>query len=233
MFSLIDEIVITESNQDGFETILNITNERDAPVKAVIHGPLRSGKSTVAQARGRSRDLLSGKKVQYAHISELVSFFNLGDVGEKYLEQAGAVDALILDGIDASLIADEVATQLCKLLILSRNDQKVDTLIISDLEPSELDASELGQALEGFSKIAVEPLNAEGLITFAHKMILRYKDENAEAPSLDEGAIRYISGTFAHSAQDVRNAIRYLMTGGIFGNESIVSVNEVMHVLNN
>ena len=57
MRQLSDDIVMTEGNA-AFQEVMGAL-AAEAPVRLVLCGPAGSGKTTVLQARGRERDLLS------------------------------------------------------------------------------------------------------------------------------------------------------------------------------
>lgn len=210
MTSLLDEIVITDDNKVGFELILNVGQKHDQPVHAFVWGPVGSGKSTVQQARGREKDLLSTRRVVSAHGQEIVAAL-LSGINDEFLNEIGEVDALLVDGFD-TLFQDEVGTSLAKLLLEQRNSSGLDTIVVSDVPLAEIPTDSLDGVLDDYVEVEVAPLQNEGLIELAKRVQDGIRKASDETPILDESAIEYLASDFAKDANDLRNAIRFLLT---------------------
>lgn len=210
--SLIDEIVITEGNREAYETVLAITQEHDEPVRMFIYGPVGSGKSTVLQARGREKDLLSKKKTLFCNAAELMLAVTLEDFSEDYLTQAGTVDVLLIDGFEDFFTKNggELGPELCKLLLQERNRQGLETVLFSNVPLEEVDASKLGGVLDDYRMVPVEPLDAAGRLELARRIMNSLRTDDAK-PIVTEEALEYIAGPFAQEVGDIRNALRYLI----------------------
>ena len=230
--SLIDEIVITDGNREAFETVLGITGEHDEPVRMLIHGPVGSGKSTVLQARGREKDLLSRKSTLFCNAAELMLAVTLDDVSEDYLSKAGSVDVLLIDGFEDffSKNGGELGPELCRLLLQERNRLGLETVLFSNVPLEEVDAGKLGSALDGYRIVRVEPLDEAGKLEFAHKLMdsLRTDDDK---PLVTDEALEYIANSFAQEVGDIRNALRYLIIVAGFEPGSIITLDEVKEAL--
>ena len=230
--SLIDEIVITDGNREAFETVLEITADHDEPVRMFVWGPVGSGKSTVLQARGREKDLLSKKGVMFCNAAELMLAVTLEDVSEDYLNKAGSIEVLLIDGFEDffSKNGGEFGPELCRLLLGERNRLGLETVLFSNVALDEVDVSKLGDALDGYRIVAVELLDEAGRLEFAHKVMDSLRTDEAKPIVTDEG-LEYIAGPFAQEVGDIRNALRYLIAVAGFEDGATITLDQVKEAL--
>ena len=229
MTSLFDEIVITDGNREAFERIWHITDAHEGMVSLFIWGPSGSGKSTIAHARGRERDLLSTRRVISCHAAELRASLESG-VNDGFLDAVGEADALILDGFE-SLFCDGVGQELARLLLTERNRRGLDTVVISDVALFDLDLADARDALVGYEIIEVEPLDEEGFELFAHRVHDRLQSGRDDAPIISDEALSFIAGPFRESPDDIRNAVRYLVTRSGEEAGSVITLSQAKELL--
>lgn len=210
MASLLDEVVITDGNKMGFELILNAGRPHDQPVHVFIWGPQGSGKSKVLQARGREKDLLSTRRLISAHGQEILASLNSG-VNDEFLDELGVADVLLVDGFD-TLFDTEIGTSLAKLLLKQRNGQGLDTIVVSDKPMSALDVSAMDHALDDYVEVEVAPLDEDGLVELASRVQEGLRKADETYPVLDDEALRFVAVDFADTPDDIRNAMRFLLT---------------------
>lgn len=161
--SSIDEFIVSDENRELFDRVMSVT-QADQPVRMLVYGPPASGKTTLARARGRERDLLSTKNVMLCHAGELMSFLNLGEVGEDFLERAGTADVMLLDGFEYFFACDEIAVELCRLLLAERNRCALSTIAFSNVPFEELtNDSPIETTLESYERWCLTPLDSEGV----------------------------------------------------------------------
>lgn len=213
MRTLTDDIVITDANQEGFN-IAAAALRVDEPLCIVLCGPVGSGKSTVLQARGRERDLLAPKHGTYAHGKEIAAAINL-DVNEGFLERVADVDVLYLDGVNELMEEGEQGLQIVRLLLAERGRRHLSTVVAFDGTEDELKESPLAPVFKDYTVVSVGTLDEAGLEAFARNMIERFGDSEG-APVLTDEAVAYLVSDFAQEAQDIRNAVRYLLTADRF-----------------
>lgn len=231
--SLIDEIVITDGNREAFETVLGITGEHDEPVRMFIYGPLGTGKSTVLQARGREKDLLSKKSTLFCNAAELMLAVTLEDFSEDYLKKAGTVDVLLVDGFEDFFTekAGDMGPELCRLLLQERNKLGLETVLFSNVALEEVDAGKLGTTLDGYRIVPVEPLDAEGRVEFARKLMASFRTDDSK-PIVADDALEYIATSFAQEPGDIRNALRYLIAVAPFEAGTTITLELAKEALN-
>lgn len=218
----IDDVVVFDGNRKAFETVLNITKDHDKPVRMFMYGPKGSGKSTLLFARATDRDLLSLKKVGHCHASQLVMMVSSDAPNEEYLFRVGSVDVLLIDGFDDFNDEDGAGMELCKLLVRERDRQGLETVIASDAPLDSFDTTELEGALDTFDFVEVAPLDDAGRIEFARRIEADVRDERNDAPQLTEDCLNYVANDFPSNIQEVRYAVRYLLTGADLGADDVV-----------
>ena len=183
MRQLSDDIVMTEGNA-AFQEVMGAL-AAEAPVRLVLCGPAGSGKTTVLQARGRERDLLSERKALYAHAQEIKAAIDL-EINESLLEQVAEVDLLCLDGLDTLVAEGPRGCQVAQLLIDERNRRGLATVVAFDGAAADLDRAAFGGALDDFTVAEVAPLDAAGLAEFGRRMAERFGAEEGAAVLSDE-----------------------------------------------
>lgn len=230
MATLLDEMVITDGNREAFEAILSIGRDAAGSRKLFVWGPKGSGKSSVASARGREKDLLSTRRIVSCHAQEIVAVLKSG-VNEGFLDEIGDVDALLIDGFETFFNGDEVGPELVRLLLGARNARGLDTVVISDVPRSSLDEGLLGDALEGYREIEVEKLDEVGLCALAHRLQDSIRASRDELPLLSDETLRFIALDFAKDPDDIRNAVRFLLTKTEEAPASSISVERAQELL--
>ncbi len=211
MPTLLDEIVVTEGNREAFEAILSIGRGPSTPQRLFVWGPKGSGKSSVAYARGREKDLLSTRRIISCHAQEVMASLASG-VNDGFLDEIGEVDILLLDGFESLFAAPDAGPSLARLLLGTRNAKGLSTVVISDIPLAEVNGPELEGVLDGFRQIAVEPLDRDGWVEFARRVQDTVQGGRDGAPTLSDDALAFIATGFAQNPEDIRNAIRYLLT---------------------
>lgn len=227
MRQLSDDIVITEGNA-AFQAVMDALNA-EAPVRLVVCGPAGSGKTTVLQARGRERDLLAERKALYAHAQEILAAIDL-EINESLLESVAEVDLLCLDGLDTLVAEGPRGCQTAQLLVDERNRRGLSTVIAFDGAPADLDRAAFGAALDDFEVAEVLPLDAAGLAEFGRRMAERFGAEEGAAVLSDE-ALAYLAADFAGSADEMRNAVRFLLTARGFEAGHVVTAADAREAL--
>ena len=154
--SITSEFIVTDENRELYDRVIKVT-QAESPVRLFIYGPASSGKTSLVHERGRERDLLSDKTVAFCHALELVSMFNLGEVGEAFLERAGSADVLLLDGFEAFADGDAVTRELGALLLAERNRKQLSTLVFSRRPLDEFSSDAVGAQLEGYEACEIAP----------------------------------------------------------------------------
>jgi len=214
MASTIGSFVVIDANKELCDRVMHVT-QNPAQTLMFVYGPARSGKTTLVQARGRERDLLSEKEVVFCHADELVSFFNLGEVGEQFLERIGMAEVVLLDGFERFFDDNELGLQLCKLLISARTKAGLDTLVFSAVPYDELDIAALDGALDGFEKWELVPLSAENyldLVRTTYEREFKTAQGAQRKTALTDDAIAYIAEHHTENLDEMKSAIRYLVT---------------------
>ena len=211
MTTLLDEMVITEGNKEAFEAILSIGRSHPEAQRLFIWGPAGSGKSSEAYARGREKDLLSTRRIISCHSQEVMASLKSG-VNDGFLDEIGEVDILLLDGFESLFAAPDIGPSLARLLLSARNAKGLSTVVISDVPMAEVDGPELEGALDGFRQISVEPLDGSGWVEFARRVQDTVRGSRDSAPVLSDDALAFIANGFAQGPDDIRNAVRYLLT---------------------
>lgn len=207
----LDEIVVTEGNQRAFDAILSIGRTEGEPRKLFIWGPKGSGKSTVASARGREKDLLSTRRIISCHAQEILAIIKSG-INDEFLNEIGEEGILLLDGFDTLFDGDEIGSELGKLLLQERNRNGLSTVVISDMALEHLDTTLLDGVLDDYEQIEVQPLDAAGLQEFAEKIYVSLRNHNDAAPVIAPDALTYIALEFAQEPKDIQNALTFLLT---------------------
>ena len=227
MRQLSDDVVITEGNA-AFRTVMGAL-AAEAPVRLVVCGPAGSGKTTVLQARGRERDLLSERKALYVHAQEILAAIDL-EINDSLLESVAEVGLLCLDGLDTLAAEGPRGFQMARLLIDERNRRGLSTVAAFDGATADLDVAAFEGALDGFEVAEVRPLDAEGLAEFGRRMAERFGAQEGAAVLSDE-ALAYLAADFAGSADELRNAVRFLLTARGFEAGHVVSADEAREAL--
>ena len=212
--ALLDDIVINDGNKTAFGLMLSAPEKRDEPLNVFVFGPAGSGKTTMAQARTKTPDLMTGKHMSMCHATELIAFFNLGEMGERFLANIGEIEVLFLDGFEEAF-SEEIGPMLCKLLLAARLQAGLETFVISDKPKEELDLSVFEGVLDQFAPIAVQPLDRDGLIEFVHKMEASYM-HRAHPIEIGDDAAAYLVDEFCKDAAEIRNAVHFLVDPGTF-----------------
>lgn len=211
--SLLDEFVVSDENRELCDLVIGVT-QADTPVNMLVYGPHGAGKTALAQARGRERDLLSRKTVMFCHADEMMSFLELGDIGDSFLERAGSADIVLIDGFDRFFSAGDVGARLCALLIAERHRLGLSTIAFSSVKPDELPLHELEPAISGYSIWSMAPLDEEGRVKLAHvwheKAHRSPAAPGAKATLTDE-TLRYIVCERAGDLDEARSIIDYLV----------------------
>ncbi len=228
--TLMDEMVITDGNREAFEAILSIGRDASGVRRLFVWGPKGSGKSTVASARGREKDLLSTKRIVSCHAQEIVAVLKSG-VNEGFLDEIGDVDVLLIDGFESFFGGDALGPEIARLLIGARNARGLATVVISDEPRSALDATALGGALDGFEELEVQPLDADGQVAFAQRLQEGLVSGRDDAPALTGDALRFIAIDFAKSPDDIRSAVRFLLTKTEEAPGSLIGVERARRLL--
>ena len=224
MASSIGGFFVTDANKELCNRVMGVT-QNGAQTLVFVYGPARSGKTTLVQARGRERDLLSEKEVVFCHANELVSFFNLGEVGEQFLERIGMAEVVLLDGFEHFFDGDEIAIQLAKLLISARTKAGLDTLVFSAVPFDELDIAALEGALDGFEHWELAPLGEGDLLDLARTTYERERKSahgQQHATELSDDAIEYIATNHCADLDEMKSAIRFLVTVASFEEGQVV-----------
>lgn len=223
--SLIDEFVVADENRELFERVMKVTQATE-PVRMMVYGPAGSGKTSLVQARGRERDLLSDKEVMFCHGEELVSFFNIGEVGEQFLMRAGSADVLLIDGFETFFGGEEVASQLCKLLVKERNRLHLSTLVFSGVPFDELDLSVMEGAFDGYDRWEMVPLDDEGRVKCAHaayEAARRGARNGQVAAHLTDETLEYLAKERGGDLGEMKMAIKFLTTAAGFEEDQEVT----------
>ena len=218
MASTIGGFVVTDANKELCSRIMAVTQTGDQTL-LFVYGPPRSGKTTLVQGRGRERDLLSDKEVVFCHISELVSFFNLGEVGEQFLERIGLAEVVLLDGFEKCFEGEEIALQLAKLLIESRTKAGLDTLVFSGKPFDELDVAALDGVLDGFERWELVPLGEEDILDLVRATYERERKSTQgaqRATVLTDDALEYLAKNHGADLDEMKSAVRFLVTVAAF-----------------
>ena len=218
MASYVGGFIVTDQNKDLFNRVMGVTQANE-PVRLFVYGPARSGKTTLVQTRGRERDLLSDMEVVFCHANELVSFFNLGEVGEQFLERIGMAEVVLLDGFEHFFDGEDIALQLGKLLISARNKAGLTTLVFSGVPYDELDIDAMEGALDGFERWELVPLDDEGRLELARGVYERERKGSKGAQhstALTDDALQYIAENHGKDLDEMKSAIRFLVTVAAF-----------------
>ncbi len=232
MRTALDDIVITDGNREAYETILALTQDHDEPVKMFVYGPIGAGKSTIVQARGRTKDMLSKRKVMFCNAAELVLAVTLEEVSDEYLEKVGSADVLLIDGFEDFFKNLPTGPLLCRLLITERNKHGFDTVLFSDLPLSEFDLSALEGVLDDFVQVSVEPLDADGFVLLAHNVQATLREGKEDtAPLLADDALEYLARDYAEKGDDIRNALRYLIAVAGFEDGTVIDLATVKEAI--
>lgn len=224
MASAIGGFVVTDANKELCNRVMGVT-QSGGQTLMFVYGPARSGKTTLVQARGRERDLLSEKEVVFCHANELVSFFNLGEVGEQFLERIGMAEVLLLDGFEHFFDGEDIAVQLAKLLISARTKAGLDTLVFSALPYEELDIAALEGALDGFERWELVPLDEADYLELARATYERERKSvhaSQHTTELSDDAIEYIATHHCADLDEMKSAIRFLVTVASFEEGQVV-----------
>lgn len=211
MASMLDEIVVTDGNRQAFETILSIGKEHEGVIELFVWGPSGTGKSTVLNARGRQRDLLSSRRIVSCHAGEVVAVLQSG-VNDDFLNRIGEADALLLDGVDRFADEGELGPEACRLLLDQRRRAGLDTIVTSDVPLEDIASEKIREALADYPVVEVEPLDAQGLRQLAGRIQDSLAGKSEGAVHLDDDVFDFIALDFAQNAADVRNALRFLLT---------------------
>lgn len=225
----LDLLVLEDGNRDAFERVIAITQIHDSPEHLFLVGPEQSGKTMLLRTRAAEKDLLSTKKVSFHSAKEMTAAVRF-DVRDDFFENLGSVGVLLCDDFPAFLEDEEAGLMLCKLMLAERDRLGLDTVFTSRVPLSELDLSACDGLLDQFVQLTVDPLSEEGRREFARRMLEAYAKEG-KSPVLDDEAIAYLANEYVASLEEVRLAIKYLMTGSDFGPKDTLSVEAVKSVV--
>lgn len=151
-----NEFIVTDENRAVYDRVINVT-QADKPEYLFVYGPHASGKTLLVRERGRERDLLSTKSVMFCHALELASMFNLGELGEAFLERAGSSDILLIDGFESFCEGDGLTRELGALLLAERNRLNLSTLVFSGVPYDEISDGLLMEQLGGYEREYLAP----------------------------------------------------------------------------
>ncbi len=224
----LDDIVVTDGNRNAFERVIGITQKRGRQTRIFMYGPSGSGKTAVLRARGVERDMLSDRRVLFTHAAELASAIRFG-TSEKLLADAGEVDVLLIDSLDA-FFKESIGVDVCRLLVAERNRLGLDTVIGALMPRCSYDLSRFEGVFDAFEEIAVEPLDGEGRVELVRRTAKRYGAKTGRPVALSEEALSFVANEFADDLRDIDLAIRFLVTEAGFS-ETTVSREEVRAVL--
>ncbi len=210
----LSELVITPENEATARRIQAITQQHEQPELLYVSGPANSGKSAFFQARGLEKDLLSTKHTMYCHAAEILTMLGIdNENADTFLNRVGEVDVLLIDDVDHFLQNEDMGVQACTLLIESRTRQGLDTAVAARPALAQLD-SKLQAALAGFSELALQPLDEQGMCTLARTLEQQFCQEKEDTPTneLSNEAIEYLAKRFVTNPQDMTPAIEFLVT---------------------
>lgn len=211
----IAELVITPENEDTIQRIVNVTQKHEQPEQLYLVGPANSGKSTLMEARGTEKDLLSTKKAVYCHASEILAMLTIeNENADNFLNRIGEVEVLFIDDVEDFLSNESMGAQACGLLIESRAKQGLDTVVSAHTPLSELDDS-LRKVFSGFQELRLPALNEKGACELAKayvKYLVRTKGESKVVNELSPEAFEYLGKKFCHSLKDMAPAMEFLLT---------------------
>ncbi len=230
---LVEEYVPTDVNRELFDRVMRVTQELDS-VRMFIYGPHGSGKTTLAKMRGRERDLLSTKEVMFCHVDELISFFNLGELGERFLERVGRADILLLDGFECCLEGEKVRHSLVELLLNERSSKNLSTIVFSSVHLGSVPAGRLLDLLSDYEQWGLEPLDKAGCLQLTHVVydaLHSSVQQGQRANSLTDDALEYIASTYSSDLSKMKSIVRFLVTQADFDEDKPVERTLVSLVL--
>ena len=95
---------------------------------------------------------------------------------------------------------------------------------------ADLGRAAFGGALDDFAVAEVAPLDAAGLAEFGRRMAERFGAEEGAAALSDE-ALAYLAEDFAATADEMRNAVRFLLTARGFEAGHVVTADDAREAL--
>ena len=226
----VDEIVLTDSNRDAFELVINITRNEVNSVNAYMFGETGSGKTFALQTRALDKDLLSTKSVAFSHAAELMTAIQL-ESGDRILEKVGSVDVLLLDTFDVFFRDMTIGPLLCKLLLTERISHGLSTIIAGKKALANYDLTLFGGVMDSFKEYQVKPLQKKDYLELAKKIQANciYGKENPTILSAD--ALNYLSQTYAKTPKDVRNVLEFLLTVADYPAGTVIDVMELKNAI--
>lgn len=220
---LLDEVVITEENKDVVNTIMSAGQPHRLPLRMFVYGPKGSGKSTLFQARGREKDLMSEKPMTYAHAEEIMSWLALPEeVAERMLERVGSTTMLLLDGFDCFCARGDYGQQVASLLLEARNDSGLETIVASDIPFDELDRSKLNGVIDKYLRVELKPIDIEGKKQLVRQIAENQTHTKENPPKLSEEAVDVIVELNENDFDGIRNATKFLVTAAGFEDGTVI-----------
>lgn len=225
----LETFIVTDKNQELFEKIKGVTQEKEQPLKLFVVGAKESGKTKLLQARKEEKDFLSTKRVVMQPAYEIINGIKF-EAPDEYFEELGSAQVLLLDDFQEFFEEPETGIMLGRLLLQERNDLGLDTIISSSKSLEELDLSGFGEVLNDFQEFILYELDSAGRELLGSSFEEYFFIEE-ESPHLADDAIRYIANAFAEKPSDIRNAIQYLMTSAGFNPGELLSEEDVKQAL--
>ena len=220
---LLDEVVVTDENKDVVNTIMCMGQSHKMPVRMFVYGPAGSGKTTLFQARGRERDLMSEKMMTYVHAEEIVAALNLPEeVGERVLERVGSTTVLFLDGFDKFFDHGEFGTKIIHALLSVRNESGLETLLASDIPSAELPEAGTKGVIDSYLRVELKPLDNEGKKQLVRQVAVSQGRAKDNPVTIAEDAVDYIIDNYGDDFDSIRNVTKFLVTAAGFEDGTVV-----------
>lgn len=199
MLTILDTIVITDTNREPFIKVLSITHNSSEMQNLFIFGPTGSGKSYLATAKSRTKDLLSMKKIMLTHPAELLLLLtSLLDHSQDHLTKLAETDILFIDNFDDAfdIQCRDVVPEAIKYLVQARKRFHRSTVILARNPLSNYDKSDLESTLDDFEVLNVMPLDDTG----RRQMVLALQDyvnDGIDNPrTLSDDAVSFLANNF-------------------------------------
>lgn len=209
-----NEIVVSQENKATIERILNVTQPHDTPELLYVCGPANSGKSTILDARGNEKDLLSTKRALYCHSAEILITLGIdNDNAFDFLTKIGGIEVLLIDDIEGFLKKKGLGSEACRLLIKNRTQYGLDTVVAARTPFAMLDEN-LQKALAGFEEIDLAPLDEEACISLAKSYALHFTHIKGDQHTnqLSEDTFAFLGHKFWQNPHQLEPAVEFLVT---------------------